>query len=573
MSDQVEPDAGADPSPHVPETDPPSAFEPVEPAAKRSRVQRMLDGIERVGNKVPHPAIIFLGLVGLVIVLSVILAAFDVRVTYDVVEPPPEEVEEQYVGGSVVPEPTPSLDDYLGEDLEVVRETTSVRSLLGADGIRFIFSSFVNNFASFSVVAVVFVAMIGVGVAEEAGLMGALIRKLVKVSPPKTLAFIIVLVGGLSSIATDAGYLILIPLGAAAFASVGRHPLAGLSAAYAGVSVSFAVNALITPLDGLLTEVTNESIAIVDPNRSIDLTANLWFAIASTLFVALVVTFVVQRVTEPSLGPYRPEDAGDAAHEEDEVPEGEPRGLRFAALGALAALLVVVLLTAFPEAPLRNPETGDIFNDSPLMDGLIFIITMVFLVAGICFGIGARTINSSVDVINAIVKTFAGLSSLIFLLLLISQFIAFFNFSNMPTVAAVKLADALESADIGALWLLIGFILVIVVLDVIIPGALPKWAIFAPIFVPLFLRLDVAPQTVLAAYRLGDSPANVITPLMVYLPFIVLVAQRYKKDAGIGTIISLMIPYTLIVLVTWLAMFIAWYLIGIPLGPGYPPKL
>src|SRR5690606_18476563 len=180
------------------------------------------------------------------------------------------------------------------------------------------------------------------------------------------------------------------------------------------------------------TEVTNESIAIVDPNRSIDLTANLWYAIVSTLFVALIVTLIVQRVTEPALGPYRPEEAGDVAHDESDVPEGEPRGLRFAALGALAAIVVVVLLAAFPDAPLRNPETGDLFNDSPLMDGLIFIITMVFLVAGICFGIGARTISSAVDVINAIVKTFAGLASLIFLLLLISQFIAFFNFSNMP---------------------------------------------------------------------------------------------------------------------------------------------
>jgi aminobenzoyl-glutamate transport protein len=233
----------------------------------------------------------------------------------------------------------------------------------------------------------------------------------------------------------------------------------------------------------------------------------------------------------------------------------------------------VVLLTVLPDAPLRNPETGSIFNESPLMDSLIFIITMLFLVAGIGYGLGAKTITSSVDVINAIVKTFAGLSGLIFLLLLISQFIAFFNFSNMPTVAAVKLADLLESWDIGALWLLIGFIFVILILDLIIPGALPKWAIFAPIFVPLFLQLGVAPQTVLAAYRVGDSPMNVITPLMVYLPFIVLVAQRYKKDAGIGTIISLMIPYTVIVLVAWLAFFIVWYLLGIPMGPGYPTKL
>jgi aminobenzoyl-glutamate transport protein len=541
-----------------------------EDAGQRGFVQKMLDGIERVGNKVPHPAIIFLGLCGLVIALSAVLAAFDVSVTYDVVEPPPKVVEEQYVGGSVVPEPVPELSDYAGEELEVVQETASIRSLLGADGIRFIFSSFVNNFASFSVVAVVFVAMIGVGVAEEAGLMAALIRKLVKVSPPKTLAFIIVFVGGLSSVATDAGYLILIPLGAAAFLSVGRHPLAGLAAAYAGVSAGFAVNVLITPLDGLLTEVTNEAIQLADPDRSIDLTANLWFAIASTFFVALVITFVAQRITEPSLGTYEGEVVVQA---DDEVPAGEPRGLRFATYGLLATIVVIVLLTVLPDAPLRNPQTGSIFNDSPLMDSLIFIITLVFLVAGICYGIGAKTITTSVDVINAITKTFAGLAGLVFLLLLISQFIAYFNFSNMPTVAAVKMADVLESWDIGALWLLIGFIIVIVILDLIIPGSLPKWAIFAPIFVPLFLRLDVAPQTVLAAYRLGDSPANVITPLMVYLPFIVLVAQRYKKDAGIGTIISLMIPYTIIVLVAWLIFFIVWYLLGIPMGPGYPAKL
>jgi aminobenzoyl-glutamate transport protein len=548
-------------------------------AGDRGFVQRMLDGIERVGNKVPHPAIIFLGLCGLVIVLSAVLSAFDVSVTYDVVEPPPIETEDEYVGGSVVPEQQIVPEDYAGEELEVHEETTEIESLLSMDGIRFIFSSFVDNFAGFSVVAVVFVAMIGVGVAEEAGMMAALIRKLVAVAPANTLTFIIVFVGGLSSVATDAGYLILIPLGAAAFVSVGRHPLAGLAAAYAGVSAGFAVNVLLTPLDGLLTEVTNEAIAIADPGRSIDLTANLWFAIASTFFVAVVITVVAQRITEPGLGRYVPEGDGGpgvgpaGAADEEEVPAGEGRGLRFATIGLLATVVVVALLTVLPDAPLRNPVTGSIFNDSPLMDSLIFIITLLFLVAGICYGVGAKTITSSVDVINGITKTFAGLSSLVFLLLLISQFIAYFNFSNMPTVAAVKMADFLEARDVGAVWLLIGFIIVIVILDVIIPGSLPKWAIFAPIFVPLFLRLDVAPQTVLAAYRLGDSPANVITPLMVYLPFIVIVAQRYKKDAGIGTIISLMIPYTVIVLVTWLAFFVAWFLLDIPMGPGYPASL
>ncbi|HMK12944.1 MAG TPA: AbgT family transporter [Acidimicrobiales bacterium] len=551
------------------------AIEPEEaaagaPEAKRGLLDKVLGFIERAGNKVPHPAIIFAGLCGLVIVLSAVLAAFNVKVTYQVAEAPPIPIEEDYVGGSVVPEPQIPPNDYEEEDLKIETHSAEIKSLLNKEGVRFIFTSFVSNFASFSVVAVVFVAMIGVGVAEEAGLMAALIRMLVKVSPPATLCFIIVFVGGLSSVATDAGYLILIPLGAAAFLSVKRHPIAGIAAAYAGVSAGFAVNALITPLDSLLTEVTNEAIHIADPNKSIDLTANLYFAAASTVFVALVITLIAQKITEPRLGPYT---GTYAAVDTEDVPAGEPRGLRFALVGFLAATAVITLLTVLPDAPLRNPVTGSIFNQSPLMDSLIFIISLLFLVAGICFGVGAGTITKSVDVINGIVKTFSGLAGLIFLLLLISQFIAYFNFSNMPVVAAVKMADFLERRDIGPLWLLIGFIFVIVLLDIIIPGSLPKWAIFAPVFVPLFLRLDVAPQTVLAAYRLGDSPANVITPLMVYLPFIVLVAQRYEKDAGIGTIIAMMIPYTVIVLVTWMIFFVAWYLLGIPLGPGSPIHL
>jgi aminobenzoyl-glutamate transport protein len=212
-------------------------------------------------------------------------------------------------------------------------------------------------------------------------------------------------------------------------------------------------------------------------------------------------------------------------------------------------------------------------NDAPLMSSLIVIITLIFLAAGIGYGRGAKTITSSTDVINAITKSWASLAGLLFMLFLISQFIAYFNYSEMPTVASVGMADLLERADIGAIWLLIGFILVIALLDIIIPGLLPKWAIFAPVFIPLFVRLGVAPQTLLAAYRLGDSPMNVITPLMVYLPFIVIVAQRYQKRAGLGTIVAMMIPYSAIVLVTWVLFFVVWFLLGIPMGPGYPAGL
>ena len=207
------------------------------------------------------------------------------------------------------------------------------------------------------------------------------------------------------------------------------------------------------------------------------------------------------------------------------------------------------------------------------MDSLLCIIMLVFLLAGIGYGYGAGTFKGSGDVIRGVTKTFAGLAGLVFMLLMISQFIAYFNYSNMPNVIAVTLAGWLEQASIGPIPLLVGFIIVIMALDIIIPGSMPKWAIFAPIFVPLFIRLGTAPQTVLAAYRIGDSPMNVITPLMVYLPFIITVMQRYRKDTGIGTVIALMLPYTAILAVAWIILFILWYVLGIPLGPGYPPAM
>jgi aminobenzoyl-glutamate transport protein len=535
--------------------------------------QRMLDGIERLGNRVPHPAVIFLALCVIVIVLSAVFAWIGISVTYETVAPQPVPVEETYPGGSDNPSAESPPESHYQHEYETKTETTNVESLLTGDGVRFIFSSAIDNFNEFGVVAVILVAMVGVGLAEEAGLIGALIRKLVRVARPGSLTFIIVLLGVISSVASDAGYLVLIPLGAAAFRSVGRHPLAGIAAAYAGVSAAFAVNILITPIDGIITEVANEAAALVQPDASIGITANLYFGIGSSLFLALLITFITQRVIEPRLGRF----AG--GHQEDPSDHGggdaaaESRGLRAALYGTLAVIAAIAALTAIPGAPLRNPETGSIIDDSPFMDSLIVIIMLVFLVAGLCYGAAAGTVKGSSAVMEAITKTFAGLGGLIFLLLIIAQFIAYFNYTNMATVAAVKLADALEGVNVGPLWLLVGLILVTMLLDLIIPGVIPKWAIFAPIFVPLFLRLGVAPQTVLAAYRIGDSPVNVITPLMVYLPFIVLQAQKYKKDAGVGTVVSLMLPYTLIVAIAWILFFVVWYLIGIPLGPDAPVQL
>jgi aminobenzoyl-glutamate transport protein len=419
--------------------------------------------------------------------------------------------------------------------------------------------------------------MIGVGVAEEAGLIAALIRKMVKVAPAYAITFIIVLLGGISSVASDAGYLVLIPLGAAAFVTLGRHPLAGIAAAYAGVSAAFFVNVLITPADGIITEVTNETIALAAPGFHLNVTHNYFFAFASTIFCAAVMTLLTERYLEPRLGTWDPAEGPDEAPVDHVLSEEElrleSRGLRLSGIYVLVALAIVSLLTFIPGAPLRDPATGEIFGSSPFMSSLLFIISMLFLAAGLGYGRGAKSLLGSTNVINAIVKTFNGLGGLIFLMLLIAQFIAYFNYSNMSTLAATGLADLLERANIGALPLLIGFIILVAVIDLIMPGVIPKWAILAPIFIPLFYRLGIAPQTVVAAYRVGDGPMNVITPLMVYLPFIVLVCQRYRRKAGLGTVVSMMLPYTAVVLVAWTLFFVAWYLLGIPWGPGAPVHL
>ena len=543
--------------------------------AREPIMQRILGAIERGGNKMPNPAILFVWLCVIVIVLSALLAWADIKVTYQVVEPPPISVEETVPGGST--QPSGGLPDASVQEGEytVREETASIQSLLSADGIRFLFTSFVASFRNFAAVAIILVVMIGVGLAEAAGLIGALIRKLVKVSSEAMLTPILVFIGVLSSIASDAGYLVLIPLGAAAFKSVGRNPLAGMAAAFAGVAAGFGVNFLITPLDGVLTEITNDASALADPEQSIDLAANLYFGIASTILVTIVLTLVSVYIVERSLGKHDPAlESGDESLDADKgpevSPEAEAKGLRYALIATVAVLVGIGLLTVFPDAPLRDPVTGDIIGDSPFMDSLILIITIIFFAAGLAYGRGAGTIRTSDEVLASITKSWAGLASLLFLFLLIAQFIAYFNFSNMAQVAAVKLGDWLEEANIGVVWLLIGFVLVTMLVDLIMPAAIAKWAILAPIFIPLFLRLDVAPQTVLAAYRVGDSPFNVVTPLMAYFPLIIIFAQRYRRDAGIGTVVAMMLPYVLVLSIIWTLFFVGWYLLGIPLGPGAP---
>jgi aminobenzoyl-glutamate transport protein len=543
----------------------PSQNQPA-PTGNKSLSQRLLDGIERVGNKVPHPVLMFLYLIIGVVILSHILYLMGVSVVEEIAIPLPPEPETYYIDAV---EPGYINTDPYDVEFEIRTQIIPIRSLLTVEGIRFIFTSFVSNFASFSVVAVVLVAMIGIGVAEEAGMMGALIRRIVAVTPRQLLTIVLVFVGVLSSVATDAGYLILVPLGAVAFMSVGRHPLAGIAAAFGGVSAVFAANIFIAPIDAMLTEITNEAIALVG-GEPITIVANFYFGTASTLVLSLVAALVTDKIVEPRLGKYTAV-AGTTPHEEKLSPaaqKAEAEGLRYAFFALIGMVAFILLITLPSGAPLRDPVTDAVIGNTPFMTSLVFIITLIFLMAGLGYGYGAKTIKGSGDVIASVTKTFASLSGLIFILLMISQFIAFFNYSNMPQVIAISMAATLEQANIGALPLLLGFILVITLLNFIIPNSVPKWAIFAPIFVPVFINLGVSPETLLAAYRVGDSPTNVITPLMVYLPFVLTIVQRYQKDAGIGTVISLMLPYTLIIGIVWILLFVIWFALGIPFGPG-----
>ncbi len=394
------------------------------------------------------------------------------------------------------------------------------------------------------------------------------------ISSPASLTYIIVFVGIVSSVASDAGYLVLIPLAAAAFISVGRHPLAGVAAGFGAVSAAFSVNILLTPADGVVTDIANESAQLVDPSVHLDLVANLWFGIVSTIFLTIVISLITTKIIEPRLGTW---DRGQADEEELAREEGPPidaaaeaKGLRWALYALLFVLAVVLALTLPSGAPLRNPETGDIIGDSPLMSSLIVIISASFLAAGLAFGRATGTIKGSEDALGMITKAWASLASLLFLFLLIAQFIAYFDFSNIAQVVAITLGDLLEDLNVANIFLLLGIIVVTMVVDIIMPAKIAKWAILAPIFIPLMLRLGVAPQTVLAAYRVGDSPVNVITPLMPYFPLMVVFAARYQKDAGIGTVIALMMPYAIVVAVFWIAFFVVWYFVGIPLGPGWP---
>lgn len=540
--------------------------------APKSAMQRFLDVVEKVGNRVPHPVIIFLILIGIVVVLSHVLYMAGAKFTTEVIVPREKEAKAEvdaayeppiYDSGTSV-----NYHTYAEKSYDIEKRTIAARSLLTTEGIRFVYVSLIPNFMGFTAVGLMIVAMAGVGVAEESGLVNALIRKLVMLSPAWALTYILAFVGILSSIAADAGYLVLIPLAATAYISVGRHPHAGLALGFAGVAGAFTVNVLIKPLDAVLVEFTNDAIHLVDPDKSIGLASNLWFSIASVAVLTFLVAFITDRFVEPRLGKYNPEHATDEVKNQTAsgLSADEMRGLWFAGGALLTTLAVFALLSLPAGAPLRDVETGALIGNSPFMNGLIALIMILFLATGAAYGFGARTLTSLTAIIKSMEKAMSGLGGLILLFLVLSQFVAYFNYTNMGTLLALTMTDLLKSANFPPLLLLIGFIIVVALIDLLITGAIAKWALFAPVFVPLLINLAVAPEAVLAAYRVADSPMNSITPLNAYFALVVGFAQRYDSRSGVGTVVSMMLPYVVIMFVVWTSLFAVWQMLGLPWG-------
>ena len=505
--------------------------------ARNGWISKFLNGIELVGNKLPHPVTIFILLTLIIIAVSEICARLGVLVTYE------------------------QIDRASGQ---VKNITMPAVGLFNAEGLRYMATHMVSNFTSFAPLGAVLVAMLGVVVADGSGLIGAVLRKMVLKTPKRLITAVVVFAGIMSNVASDVGYVILVPLGAMIFASFGRHPIAGLAAAFAGVSGGFSANLLIGALDPMLSGLTTESAKIYDPSYSVLPTANWYFMIVSTFLITILGTIVTEKVVEPRLGEYH-----DMPAVLEKLDKDEERGLRWALI-SLITFVIVIGITLLPGGVLRNQETGSVVDNSPFINGIVPIIALFFLIPGIFYGIGSGKIRSDKDVVRSMGDGMSAMGGYLVLAFFSSQFVNYFAYTNLGVIIAVKGANFLEQTGFTGLWLLVAFILVAAFINLFLGSATAKWAIMAPIFVPMFMQIGFSPELTQVAYRIGDSVTNVISPLMSYFAVVIAFAEKYDKKAGIGTIVSMMLPYSLIFLIGWIALLIVWYLIGLPLGPMAP---
>jgi aminobenzoyl-glutamate transport protein len=496
---------------------------------RRGLLQKILNWTEKVGNALPHPATLF----ALFALAALLLSGLGHLLGWEVIHPGTK---------------------------EIIRPI----NLLSHDGLHRILLEMVDNFTGFAPLGIVLVAMLGIGIAEQSGLIHTLIRLLVLNAPSRLLTFIIVFAGIVSNMAADVGYVLLIPLAGVIFLAVGRHPVAGMAAAFAGVSGGFSANLALGTVDPLLAGLSTEAAQILDPAYEVNPTANYFFMVASTFVIALTGTFISNRVIEPRLGPYqgniRQED-----HSFDRLTAKERKGVLMAALTFLGILAITLIGIIPQEGFFRGTDAG--LLTSPLIRGVVAMLFITAGAMGLAYGFTTGAFKNDSDVMNGMAESMKTLATYLVLVFFAAQFVAYFKWSNLGIIMAVKGAELLMSANIGLIPLMILFIMLSATINMLMGSASAKWAILAPIFIPMFMIMGYSPELSQVVYRIGDSVTNVISPMMSFFALIIAFIQKYDPKAKIGTIIATMLPYSVAFFLAWVLLLVAWLLMGLPLGP------
>lgn len=498
---------------------------PNEPDKKGSF--KLLNSIERIGNKLPDPFMLFVYLALFIVLVSWLVASMGTTVTHP-----------------------------------GTKEVLPIKSLVSGEGLKFILTSMLDNFTGFKPLGLVLAMMLGIGLAEKVGLMEAAIKKTILNAPKTIITYAIVFVGIMGNIASDAAFVIIPPLAAMVFHTVGRHPLAGLAAGFAGSGAGFTANLLIAGTDALLAGISTEAAKAFDATITVTPVDNWYFMIVSVFMLTIVGGLITEKIIEPKLGVY----TGSVQKTMEETNPLEGKGLINAILAGLAYIALIGLALFWPGSPLRNEDGGII--PSTFLDGIIPIILVFFVVIGVAYGATVKKITSTRDIPKYMAEAMKDMSGYIVLIFAAAQFIAFFNWTNLGTWIAVNGADFLTSINMTGLPVIFGYAIFTALLNLLIFSGSAKWALEAPVFVPMFMALGYHPAFVQVAYRVADSSTNIITPMNPYLVVVLAFMREYDKKAGLGTLMALMLPYSLLFFLSWLILLLVFSLAGLPFGPG-----
>jgi aminobenzoyl-glutamate transport protein len=497
---------------------------------KKSWFYRFLDFVERAGNKLPHPFIMFVWITLGVIALSFVLSKLGVQVKHPVKD-----------------------------------EMVIAKNLLSKEGIQYMVLNMIKNFVGFKPLGLVLTMMLGIGLAEQTGLMSAFMKKFIMGAPQKLLVAAVFLIGICGNLASDAAIIIVPPLAGAIFYGAKKNPLVGIAAGYAAACAGFSANLIIAGTDALLAGITEETAKIIDPAISVSPAVNYYFMIVSTLILTIVGVWMTGKL-EKQVGPYKANKGVVIDATEFEVSEKEIKGLRSAGVVTLIYWGIVLAMIIPASSPFRSSTGGLV--PSPFLKGIVTFILFWFIAVGIAFGRKTGKIETGADVPKLMSTAIQDMSGYIVLVFIIAQFVSYFTWTNLGLIIAVTLGGLLQSMNFTGIPMIILVIIFAMFVNLFIGSGSAKWALLAPVFVPMFMLLDYSPALAQVAYRIGDSTTNSITPLFPYFPILLGFMKRYDDDAGIGTVMSMSIPYSLAFGIVWIIQLIIWIIFKLPLGPG-----